>query len=60
MNKFALVKMIISSLPKDVQNEILDDLLDWLEEKVQKTNTKWDDRLVKLIRNTLDVPDGND
>lgn len=56
-----VVQSLLSSLPPDVVKRAIDSLLDRVEDAVADSATQTDDRivlpLVKMIRDSLDIPD---
>lgn len=56
-----LLKTLLSALTPDIIKGFIDAGLDWIEETVEKSETKIDDKLVlpicDLLRRTLNVPD---
>ena len=56
-----LLGQLFNLLTPDMMRRVIDSGLDWLEDKVINTKTKYDDAVVlpiiKLIRTTLDIPD---
>ena len=60
----ALVTAMAALLTKEQVKAILDKAFDAVENKIESTKTKWDDRaflpLIKALRIALDVPDNDE
>ena len=60
---FSLLMLLWNSLSDEQQAEIIDLILDFVENQIDKTETKFDDRFLLpicvLIRRALDVPNND-
>jgi len=59
-----LVASMAALLTKEQVKSVLDQAFDAIENKIEETETKWDDRaflpLIKALRSALDIPDNDD
>jgi len=56
-----MISVILGQLTPELLKSFADHLLDWIEVKVQDSETEIDDRvllpIIKMIRSTFDIPD---
>ena len=58
-----IMSLVLSLLTKEQAKELIDQLFDFIEAKVEDSETKWDDTLILPLinkaREALDVPDND-
>ncbi len=53
-----LVEALVKNLPADKAKEVADSLLDKVEDAIVKSDNKWDDLMLSLIKKAIREPFG--